>query len=219
MICTLFRRSCTWMPVAKDDPLVVLSWSKNCIVYRTNQYFVCSFLYNENWFEFSGSLPITELALIFSTLASDIPYMCHQKFNECLAYTYMRSINLDLQKLPSGCHIDSRHCVDSCGLDFQWVPIFTNVVGASTLSLRISWTLIPCHAMLRHISYNSSGSTYMLLEFVDRVKERHLKIDQHKVIDSQISSLTSSSSMTGLGAREATEGTEGARRGGILASW
>jgi len=25
--------------------------------------------------------------------------------------------------------------------------------------------------------------------------------------------------MTGLGAREATEGTEGARRGGILASW
>jgi len=59
----------------------------------------------------------------------------------------------------------------------------------------------------------------MLLEFVDRVKERRLKIDQHKVIDSQISSLTSSSSMTGLGAREATEGTEGARRGGILASW
>jgi len=59
----------------------------------------------------------------------------------------------------------------------------------------------------------------MLLEFVDRVKERRLKIDQHKVIDSQISSLTSSSSMTGLGAREATEGTEGARRGGIFASW
>ena len=72
--------------------------------------------------------------------------------------------------------------------------------------------------MLRHISYNSSDSTYMLLEFVDRVKERRLKIDQHKVIDSQISSLTSSSSMTGLGAREATEGTEGARRGGIFAS-
>lgn len=33
---------------------------------------------------------------------------------------------------------------------------------------------------------------------------------------SRVSSSTSSSSMTGLGAREATEGTEGARRGGIL---
>lgn len=56
----------------------------------------------------------------------------------------------------------------------------------------------------------------MLLKFIDGVKEWRLKTDQDRVYAFDKSRDTSSSSTTGLGAREAMEGTEGARRGAIV---
>jgi hypothetical protein len=62
------------------------------------------------------------------------------------------------------------------------------------------------------------GNAHMLLELVNGIKERRLASHQHvnRHCERENAS-TSSSSMTGLGAREATEGKEGARRGGIYA--
>lgn len=101
--------------MAKDEPFHYHTEPKGrSKAEATNQDLMDSFLIDRIYLTSVVEVMKVVLTLIFSTLASDIPYICMAVIQASEATAYMISVNLDFQKLPSSCHIDSRYGVN-CG--------------------------------------------------------------------------------------------------------
>lgn len=115
---------------------------------------------------------------IFTTRYLDLFDFC-LRHSLCLSLNkssrYIRTTNLDLEHLPPSRHIDARYRVYGCRLREKACHRGRAYNNINTLSLRMSWTFIPCYGDFKQwTSVNPDSYAYMLLKFVDSVKKGSL---------------------------------------------